>query len=167
MVDLGISGVGDPEEEARRREQIAMDRGGWEGAAAGVKAKSQAAAASTSGRPAVDETANKMDSLMELLLSHVAKRQEGGESKGEDERGATHGNGCFGQLPDAGARGRATELTSQICLTHQIADSHAEPHADTLSHQAAITFPSRPSLAPPPPPRRRRKGALALPSRDL
>lgn len=84
MVDLGISGVGDPEEEARRRQQIAADRGGWEGTAASVKAAAAAAAAaqaavSTSGRPAVDETANKMDSLMELVLSHMAKRQEGGK----------------------------------------------------------------------------------------
>ena len=61
-----------PEEAARRQRQHAeADRGGWEGAAA-------SAVASTSGRPAVDETANKLDSLMELMFGHLARRQSSG-----------------------------------------------------------------------------------------
>ena len=96
VVDLGIGG-GDPEEAARRRRQSrseysisaaagVADRGGWEGtaasvAAAAVAAKAAAAAASSSGRPAsaaVDETANKLDCLMELVLGHLTRRQEAG-----------------------------------------------------------------------------------------
>ena len=82
MVDLGIHG-GDPEEEMRRRKQMAADRGGWEGSAASVAATAAAAAAaaqaSTTGRGAVDETANKLDSLMELTFGHLERRLDKGE----------------------------------------------------------------------------------------
>ena len=68
MSELDINAT--PEELERRRKQQ-QDRGGWEGTRVN-------AAASTSGRPAVDETADKLDSLMELMFAHLGRRHESG-----------------------------------------------------------------------------------------
>lgn len=58
------------------QEQHQGPRGGWEGNegnAGGV-----AETASTSGRPAVDESADKLDSMMELTFAHISRRCEAG-----------------------------------------------------------------------------------------
>lgn len=86
MSELDINAT--PEELKRRHAEAAATRGGWEGAVPSVHAHAHgvvdggqlaAAEASTSGRPAVDETANKLDSMMELAFAHLGRRIEAGE----------------------------------------------------------------------------------------
>ncbi|GIL51718.1 hypothetical protein Vafri_7665 [Volvox africanus] len=75
-----------PDELARRHAVLALrqgaagdGRGGWEGAVAGTHGHQQLQQATTPTPPAVDEMANKLDSLMELTFEHLRRRIAAGE----------------------------------------------------------------------------------------
>lgn len=74
MNELDINA--DPETYERMRQEQAAARGGWEGAAVAHGSAGAVGEASTSGRPHVDETANKLDSMMELMFAHLQRRAE-------------------------------------------------------------------------------------------
>lgn len=84
MSELDINA--DPETLARMQAQreaaAAGPRGGWEGQAGSVAAAAaaEAAAAANANKPAVDEVANKLDSMMEITFAHLDRRlaQAGG-----------------------------------------------------------------------------------------
>ncbi|GLI69244.1 hypothetical protein VaNZ11_013820 [Volvox africanus] len=74
-----------PDELAKRHAMLALrqgaagdGRGGWEGAVVGTHCH-QRLQQTTPTPPAVDEMANKMDSLMELAFEHLRKRIAAGE----------------------------------------------------------------------------------------
>jgi RNA polymerase I-specific transcription initiation factor RRN3 len=69
-------------------------RGGWEGSAQQQRVAS-GAAASTSAPVMVDEAADKLDSMMELVFDHLGRRCDAGEGgkgvlKGRGWRGLRH-----------------------------------------------------------------------------
>lgn len=86
MNELEISG-----QPHQQQQEPAGPRGGWEGAAAEGGDGGDGGEAGPSGRAAVDETAVKLDSMMELTLEHLARRCDGGACMGVCARTVVQG----------------------------------------------------------------------------
>ncbi|KAI8468899.1 MAG: RNA polymerase I-specific transcription initiation factor RRN3-domain-containing protein [Monoraphidium minutum] len=82
MQELDIHGVPIPPGAAAAAGRPAGPRGGWEGGAAGAGAGEGAGEGAEGGadaRPAVDESVDKMDSMMGLVLEHLSRRFAAGQ----------------------------------------------------------------------------------------
>ena len=88
---LGMEGQQHLQQQLQQQLQQNGVRGGWEGSAAAAAAgddearANSGAAASTSGkRLPLDESVDKLDSMMELLFEHLGRRCDtGGRGKGD------------------------------------------------------------------------------------